>query len=142
AELAKLVDELRAERQEHLEAIARIDEMFARFGIDAEPAGAAAPARRGRATKKKDVAARQARKSKTKKATARTQSPASRGRRTRGQFAKTADESVLGFVKKHGNPNAAEVNTHWRKEGRGGKADNTLTKLVKAGQLKRVTAEG
>jgi hypothetical protein len=49
---------------------------------------------------------------------------------------------VFNFVKAQGKPNAAEVNQHWQKEGRGGKADNTLTKLVKDGRLKRVQVKG
>ena len=37
---------------------------------------------------------------------------------------------------------AADVNKHWQGEGRGGKADNTLTKLVKDGKLKRHEVKG
>ena len=39
-------------------------------------------------------------------------------------------------------PNAAEVNVHWKQEGRGGKADKALGELVKAGRLKRVMVAG
>lgn len=63
------------------------------------------------------------------------------GRRSRRTFAMTGDESVIAFVKKHGNPSAKEVNENWAKEGRGGSANNALTKLVKNGTLKRVEAE-
>jgi hypothetical protein len=48
---------------------------------------------------------------------------------------------VTSFIKSHGHPTAAEVNAHWRKEGRGGKADNALSKLVKLGTLKRQAAK-
>jgi hypothetical protein len=64
------------------------------------------------------------------------------GRRKRGSFSISGEESVFQFVKSTGKPNAAEVNKHWQKEGRGGKADNTLTKLVKDGRLKRVQVKG
>ncbi|NJL31632.1 MAG: hypothetical protein HC898_08380 [Phycisphaerales bacterium] len=64
-----------------------------------------------------------------------------RGKRTRGKFSMTGDESVVSFIKKHGKPSAKEVNEHWTKEGRGGSANNALTKLVKTGVIKRVDAE-
>ena len=64
------------------------------------------------------------------------------GGRRRGAFSQTAEDSVLGFIREHGQPNAKEVNQHWQTEGRGGKADNTLSKMVKAGQLERVEVEG
>ncbi len=63
------------------------------------------------------------------------------GKRTRGKFETTGDESVLAFIKKHGRPSAKEVNEHWSKEGRGGSANNALTKLVQAGTVKRVEAD-
>ncbi len=61
-----------------------------------------------------------------------------RGRRTRGSFSMSGEASVLAFIAKHGRPNAAEVNKHWADEGRGGRADNALTKLVKQKKLKRI----
>ncbi len=63
------------------------------------------------------------------------------GKRSRGKFDTTGEESVLAFIKKHGRPNAKEVNEHWAKEGRGGSANNALTKLVQSGTVKRVEAE-
>ena len=64
-----------------------------------------------------------------------------RGRRKRGSFSVSGEQSILAFVKKHGSPSTAEVNKHWHGEGRGGKADNALTKLVKQGALKRVKSK-
>ncbi|MEX0745709.1 MAG: hypothetical protein WD118_08905 [Phycisphaeraceae bacterium] len=128
-ELSKLISHLRQERQSHVNAIADIDETFSRFGIEAD--GTAGPARRGRPKKSKTKAA-------TKKAATSKAGTKKPGRRKRRSFKKTAEESVVGFIKQHGKPNAAEINSHWRTEGRGGKADNTLTKLVKEGKLKRV----
>jgi hypothetical protein len=64
------------------------------------------------------------------------------GRRSRGQFTVTGEDSVIAFIKKHGNPTTAEVNKHWKSEGRGGLANNTLTRLTQQKQLKRVKEEG
>ena len=44
-ELTKLIADLRRERKEHLDALARIDATFARFGIDAGAMEKEAPAR-------------------------------------------------------------------------------------------------
>ncbi len=115
-ELTGLVDKLRTERRKHEDAIAEIDGVFAELGIADQGAG------RGRRGRRKGAV------------------KAGRGgrRRKRGIFKQTAEESILGFVKKAGKPTTAEVNAHWQAEGRGGKADNTLTRLVQAKQLKRV----
>lgn len=142
-ELAKLVKELQSERQSHLDAIARIDETFEQFGISAQATGGATAPARGR------------RKKTTRRAKATSKPAAKRGRpvgsknskkkKRRGgrrRFAQTGEESVAAFVAEHGNPNTREVNEHWRKEGRGGKADNTLGKLIREGRLKRVNAKG
>jgi hypothetical protein len=127
-ELTTVIAKLRDQRRAHEEAIAEIDSVFADLGIDAgggrrrgRPAGRRGPGRPRKAGK-----------------TTRAKKTGRRGRRTRGVFAQTAEESILGFVKKAGKPTTAEINTHWTAEGRGGKADNTLTKLVQAKKLKRV----
>ena len=121
-ELSKTINKLRADRAELVAKISEIDELFASLGI-AHQAGAIVPvpARRGR-----------------KPGSTNAPKPAAPGRRKRGSFEKSGEESVLEFVKSFGKPNALEVNEHWQKEGRGGKADNTLSKLVKLGQLKRL----
>lgn len=122
-QLAKLVRELRAERSKHLEAVARIDETFAQLGIAAQrQAGraAAAPSNNGPATRQRTGGTR----------------------RRRGRFKQTGEQSVLTFIQARGGANSAEVNAQWRKEGRRGKANNTLTKLVQEGQLKRVAVKG
>ena len=64
------------------------------------------------------------------------------GRKQRGRFSQTGEQSVLAFVKKHENPTTQDINAHWKREKRGGKADNTLTKLVKGKQLKRAKVKG
>ena len=65
-----------------------------------------------------------------------------RQRRSRGRFSVTAEQCILDFVRKEGQPSTAQVNAFWKKQGRGGKADNTLSKLASAGQLKRIKAKG
>jgi len=63
-------------------------------------------------------------------------------RKRRGSFTMSGDESILAFVKSAGSPTTKEVNQHWKGEGRGGSADNALTKLVKTKKLKRINIKG
>lgn len=126
-ELAALIRRLQGERQKHSDAIEAIDKTFAQFGI-------AAPGkpRLGRPPKAISLAA----------APKAPKAGKSGGRRRRGSFEKTGEDSVLDFVKSKGPVTAAEVNDHWSGEGRGGKADNALSKLVKNGKLKRNKVKG
>jgi len=64
-----------------------------------------------------------------------------RRRRGRGAYATTADESLLTFVREHRNPTTHEIKAHWKSEGRGGTADNALSKLVREKKLKRTPLE-
>jgi hypothetical protein len=127
AEIKRLLNELAAKRAAHEAAIAEIDETLASLGLSSVQT--AAP-RRGR---KPGV-----------KGAKRGPKPGSKreGGRRRGRFEKSGEESVFEFVKSFGTPNAKEVNEHWTNEGRAGKADNALGKLVKNGQLKRVEVKG
>ncbi len=63
-------------------------------------------------------------------------------RRRRGKFTMSGDQSILAFVKSAGSPTTKDVNQHWKSEGRGGSADNALTKLVKTKKLKRINLKG
>src|SRR4051794_40243191 len=47
-------------------------------------------------------------------------------RRGRGSYETTAEELVLAFVKANRSPTTREINGHWKSEGRGHTADNTL----------------
>ena len=98
----------------------KIDRIFSGAGL--APAGAAVKAARG--------------------PKASGAKPGRKPRRTRGRFSVTAKQCILDFVKKEGQPSTAEINAFWQKEGRGGKADNALSKLASAGQLKRLKAKG
>jgi len=119
-ELVNLIKSLRAERQAHLDEIAKIERIFDSYGIPVEEAGRG---RRGGKARRGKAAGR-------------------RGKRKRGSFKLSGEESVLKFVARTKNPSTADVNKHWKKEGRGGKADNTLTKLVQEGRLKRAKKKG
>ncbi|MEX0774895.1 MAG: hypothetical protein WD042_04170 [Phycisphaeraceae bacterium] len=119
----RMMDKMMRQRREHQEAVDRhqaklgeIDEMFARHGIAL--GGGEKPAKRG----PKPGAAGKAKRG---------------GKRHRGSFPVTGTESVLKFIKQHGSPSTAELNKHWQKEGRKGKADNLLSLLAKAGKVKR-----
>jgi hypothetical protein len=59
------------------------------------------------------------------------------GRRRRGRFAKTALDSILDFIREKGDPSTAEINAHWRAEGRKGTVNVTLLKLLKQGTIHR-----
>jgi len=116
--IAHEIKKLRAERAACAKKLAEIDALFAALGLAtggataavAEVAPAAAPAGR----------------------------PGRKGKRKRGKFAVSGDVSVLEFVKANAKCTAKEVNAHWQGEGRGGSANNTLTRLVQDGKLKRL----
>jgi hypothetical protein len=133
-ELLKLVKKLQAERDSHVKAIEAIDLTFKQLGIDAAPVASAAKPRRGRpvGTGKKTKVAKAPKKKTTKKTS----------KRTRKTFAVSGDESALAFVKANAGCTTAQVNEHWTKEGRSGKADNALGKLVKEGKITRKNIKG
>ena len=56
--------------------------------------------------------------------------------RKRGTYALTAAEFILGLLKK-APKTTSQIGKKWAAAGRGGKADNALTKLVSDGKLKR-----
>jgi hypothetical protein len=58
-------------------------------------------------------------------------------RRRYQKLPQTGEESVLTFVREHGNPSTAEINDHWRGEGRPGVANPTVARLLKRGALRR-----
>jgi hypothetical protein len=58
-------------------------------------------------------------------------------RRRRGKFAVSGNDLILTFLKANPSATTAEIKKHWAAEGRAGGADNTLSLLVKAKELKR-----
>jgi len=148
SELAEIIEKLKKEKAEHEKKIAEIDSIFEKYGIDAESATRKKPGpkpgatRKKRGPKKKTTTKKATTKKKTtKKKTTKKKAGAKRGRK-RQTFSKSGEESVLDFVREAGSPNSAEVNAHWEAEGRKGRADNALSKLVSDGKLKRVNAPG
>jgi ferric-dicitrate binding protein FerR (iron transport regulator) len=120
AALTNQIEDLLAQRKEHQAAIDTIDATLEKIGSMLD-----LPARPGRPRGTKNQAnGRGAR------------------RRKRGRFATSGEESILAFVRKAGSPTTKEVNQHWKAEGRGGTADNALTKLVKLKKLKRTNVKG
>jgi hypothetical protein len=126
--LVATIDELQAQRQELVDAIATIDAVFEKYGIQS-------PERR-----------RPGRKPSSPRATATSPMPAARHgeRRKRGTFEKTGTESILDFVTSKGKAGAtsAEINQNWKTEGRGATADTTLSQLTKKKKLKRRKIRG
>src|SRR3954464_3060084 len=57
--------------------------------------------------------------------------------RRRGKFELTGERSVLQFISRRGSPTTAEINEHWRAEGRRGVANVILLKLLKQGLIQR-----
>jgi len=161
SELAKMINDLRRQRSELVSRIGNIDQTFIDLGIPMEAEEVAAPAKKrgpkpkaakkaakaskkrgpgrpkGSKASKKKVAKKVSKKKVSKKKVTKKAS-----KRTRGNFGRTGEESVLAFVKKLGEPTAGDVNRLWKEEGRGGAANNTLGKLVTEGKLVRNSIEG
>jgi hypothetical protein len=108
-----------AQRQEHLDALAEIDSLFAKYGMTLGQA-------------KKKVGRKPGRKSGGK---------SGGGRRTRGHFDQTAEEFVLGLLQ-GGSLTTGAINAAWKKAGRKATANNTLTKLTKEKKVQRAKVKG
>jgi DNA-binding transcriptional regulator YiaG len=57
--------------------------------------------------------------------------------RRRGVFIQTAEEFVLGLLKGRKTLTTGEINAAWKKTGRLGNADNTLSKMTREKKVKR-----
>jgi len=60
-----------------------------------------------------------------------------RPRRRYRKFEMTGEESVIEFVRIQGNPSTAQVNAHWKGQGRTGVVNPILARLIKRGVLRR-----
>jgi DNA-binding transcriptional regulator YiaG len=60
----------------------------------------------------------------------------------RGEYSETAEEFIASLVKSRQATTSAQINAAWKNSGRPGKADNTLSRMVKAKKLQRVKAQG
>jgi hypothetical protein len=117
-ELPNRIQKLLEERQQHADAIIRIDLILGGVGAALKGAAPASPTVSAPAIK------------------------SVKRRRGKGHFPMSAEASVLAFVKQRKNPMTAEINQHLKDEGRSTNADNALNKLVKAKKLKRTPLEG
>lgn len=115
-QLGRAISQLRSQRQQHARAIAEIDAAVARFGIKLD-----GTAKRGRPA---------------------GVSGATKRRRKRGRFKETAEQFILGYIKANPDATTAQINQAWQGARRGGKPDNTLTKLTKSKQLTRTKVKG
>jgi hypothetical protein len=119
-ELRRLVQQLHDERAEHVKTIEAIDQTFQDLGLDAQQVKPAVNAQ-----------------------SASTKNTLISGKKhNRKTFTVTADEFVLSFIQANPGCATAQINEHWIKEGRNGKADQTLFKLVKTNQISRKNIKG
>ena len=129
SELAKLINKLREERAGLVADLQQIDTLCDQLGISKDTiAQAPAAAKTGKTRKGRPPKADKAKAAKAG------------GRRTRGRFAKTGEESVYDVIAANGPLTSAQVNVFWSKEGRGGRADNAISTLLKVGKIKRENA--
>ena len=116
--LAEKIRQLQEDRGRHARAIAEIDEVLARIQNALSALGGAGAA---------GIDA----------ALAAGGGGEQRARRRYQKLPQTGEESVLAFVREHGNPSTADINDHWRGEGRPGVANPTVARLLKRGALRR-----
>lgn len=123
AQFERTLSQLLAKREAHMKGLAEIDSLCAKFGITLPTNGSRTPLPAPRTTPSNGDA--------PSKATA------AGSRRRRRWFDQSADEFVLSLAKGSKGITTGGINAAWHKSGRGGKADNTLTKLVKEKKLHR-----
>lgn len=118
--LTKLIAKLRADHKHHVDALATIQSVFAQLGISHEGGK-----RRGRPPGR----------SGGKTSASRTR------RRKRKHFGENAETFVLNLLKGK-ELTTAQINKAWKKAGRGGVANNSLTTLAKQKKVKRSAVKG
>lgn len=60
----------------------------------------------------------------------------------RGEYSQTAEEFITSLVKGRKATTSSQINAEWKRSGRPGKADNTLSKMVRERKLKRIKLKG
>jgi hypothetical protein len=121
-ELRRLVQQLQDERADHVKTIESIDQTFQELKLDTRKTST--KARHRHPTGSNNTANSETLHGKHK------------------TLAVTADTFVLSFVQANPGCTTAQINDHWIKNGRNGKADQTLCKLVKTGQIVRNNIKG
>jgi hypothetical protein len=117
--LPQRIQQLLEERQGHVDSVARIDETLSLIGA------ALSPSANSNGKSQKSAADEPVTKTKRKR------------RGHRGSYATTGEEALLGFIRENKNPPITALTKFWQGEGRGGRADNLLSKMVKDKKLKR-----
>ncbi|CAN5716989.1 hypothetical protein BH10ACI4_BH10ACI4_38940 [soil metagenome] len=115
AMLDRTLSQLVARRESYLRGLSQIDALCKKYGISLE---------RHRA--QPTVSARSPRV---------TGNTPKRARRRR--FTQTAEELILSLLKSGKRMVTSDINAGWKRSGRGGTADNTLSKMVKEKKLIR-----
>jgi DNA-binding transcriptional regulator YiaG len=62
--------------------------------------------------------------------------------RKRGDYSQTAEEFIASLVKSRKATTSTQINAAWKRDGRGGNANNTLSRMVAARKLKRTKLKG
>lgn len=158
-ELTDLIHKLRTIRRQHEAALAEIESTFRQVGLShlfesgggrkrgpaaSSSAAATASGKRGRGKAKTRAAGKTRGKAKAAPKSGRgAKGKAASGKRgKRARYDQTAEEFILSFLAKNRSATTSEIRQHWQKQGRGGKAENSLTGLVKNGKLVRTPRPG
>ncbi len=117
-ELKTLIKKLHSERQMHMNAIETIDKAFVDLGLGGHVQG---QAKRGPG-----------------------RPVGGGGRRTRGHFAVSGTQMILGMIKQAGSKGVAgaEIAKRWKADGRGGSSYNIINRMLAAKQIGRRKVKG
>lgn len=152
SELTDLIHKLRTIRRQHESALAEIESTFRQLGLAhlfESPGGrkrgpaSAGKGARGKAKPKTGGKTRGKVKAAGKAKRGPKPKVVSKGKRgKRAKYDQTAEEFILSFLAKNRSATTSEIRQHWQKQGRGGKAENSLTGLVKSGKVLRTSKPG
>lgn len=157
SELTRLINQLRQERQHHLDSIAEIDQTFKEFGISSGGTPGRKPGKPGRKPKRGRPVGSKNATTTAKAAGKKKAGPGKKRGRKKGavkaaggkpkspwgsKFPVTGDELIINFIKEKGGATTEEIRKHWQTSGRKGKSENNLTNLVKSGKIKRNKLDG
>jgi hypothetical protein len=120
-DLSEKIKQLQVDRQKHADAIAAIDQALQRVSSAIGSISGEAGIGEGLDSLRLDLAGEHLRTV-----------------RRKGKFSHTAEVSVLEFIRQLGTPTTAQINGHWRAEGRCGTANVTILKLLQQGLVRRV----
>jgi hypothetical protein len=125
----KYLSELLAKRKEYQKGLDEIDSLFGKWGISISTPAAKRGPGRPKASPAPTIAASAA-------------PVAPRKQKKRGKFSQTAEDFVTSLLKDGKGLATADINKAWKTEGRGGRADQTLARMVADKRLKRSSAPG